>query len=175
MPGIGNFGSTGRPTLCDLTIEQCVDGFELFDDPLLAQAAHFLAGADSSKLHGFIFDPDPELVRECIEQVISERGPLKWKGFVTGRETGIIRTNKPVPDGVDLAGLFISVINANDRDACYRIESVRREGATTLIDVGENDFIRGMADNLDDAKGHRCDFEPRQPFRVVLNAFREWS
>lgn len=98
-----------------------------------------------------------------------------WKGTVTGREAGVIRTNEPIPDDLNPAGLFISVTNDSDRDASYRIKSVCRDKGTTFIDVGENNFVRGMVDNLDYAKGHQYDFEPGQPFRVVLTAFREWS
>lgn len=108
-----------------------------------------------------------------------ERGirgePAAWEGTVEAREDGCVWTSAAPPDGRNLTGRYLSVANDNERDACYRIVSVARDGNRTRVDVGDQDFIRGMVDDLDYAKGFRYDFEPGQPFRVVLQHHRVWD
>jgi hypothetical protein len=99
------------------------------------------------------------------------RASAVWTGIVAAREPGAIWTETSPPEDGALAGSYLSVRNDNERDACYRIESVTREGGRTRIGVGDQDFVRGMVDDLDYGKGFLFDFEPGQAFRVV----RTWS
>ena len=97
-----------------------------------------------------------------------------WTGIVSTREPGIIHTTEPPPDR-PLSGAYISIRNENERDACYRIRSVERENNRTLIRVGDENFIRGMVDDLDYSKGFRYDFEPGDAFEVVHTGFKRWE
>ncbi len=98
-----------------------------------------------------------------------------WTGTVSEREAGKIWTTASPPTARSLAGCYISVKNNNERDACYRIERVAREGDRTLIEVGDVDFARGMVDDLDYSKGFVYDFEPGDTFRVVRTWFEQFS
>ena len=102
-------------------------------------------------------------------------GAGTWEGIASDREEGCIWTTEMPPEGSDLRGGFVSVLNDNERDACYRINSVSREGDRTRIDLGDVDFVRGMVDDLDYSKGFLYDFEPGDPFRVVLSHHRVWT
>jgi hypothetical protein len=102
-------------------------------------------------------------------------GAAAWEGTVADREDGCIWTEAAPPEGRELTGAYLSIRNDNDRDACYRIASVAREGNRTRIDVGDEDFVRGMVDDLDYGKGFLYDFEPGQTFRVVLDHHRVWD
>ena len=72
---IGDSGSTGNPGIT-ASIEQSVDGFIKFGDPVLAQLAYFLNKNSVDGLHGDIFTRDPENVGPEIQSVIDERGKL---------------------------------------------------------------------------------------------------
>ena len=45
----------------------------------------------------------------------------------------------------------------------------------TFIHVGDENFIRGMVDDLDDSKGFRYDFESGDAFKVVHTGFKRWE
>ena len=98
-----------------------------------------------------------------------------WEGAVAGREDGVIMTRDLPPQSQSLTGSYITVRNNNERDACYRIGSVSRQGDLTRIEVGENDFARGMVDELDYAKGLLYDFEPGDAFQVITSSYRSWG
>ena len=97
-----------------------------------------------------------------------------WTGFVSTHEPGVIHTAEPPPNG-PLAGAYISIRNDNERDACYRIRSVERKNNKTLIHVGDEDFIRGMVDDLDNSRGYLYDFESGDAFKVVHTGFERWE
>jgi hypothetical protein len=97
-----------------------------------------------------------------------------WQGTITDFSDGALKTDAPPPDGVDLAGNFVSIQNDNDRDATYLILDVSRDGNETTIQVEGGDFVRGMVDNLDYAKGYLYDFDIGQPFSVVFTHHTSW-
>ncbi len=97
-----------------------------------------------------------------------------WTGIVSNHEPGVIHTDEPPPNG-PLSGAYISIRNENERDACYRIRSVERKSNKTFIRVGDDNFIRGMVDDLDYSKGFRYDFEPGDSFKVLHTGFDRWE
>ena len=97
-----------------------------------------------------------------------------WTGIVSTHEPGVIHTAEPPPNG-PLAGAYISIRNDNERDACYRIRGVERKNNKTLIHVGDEDFIRGMVDDLDNSRGYLYDFESGDAFKVVHTGFERWE
>ena len=97
-----------------------------------------------------------------------------WRGRVVSRESGTIVTDSDLPGDGAIDGCYLSVENDNDRDACYRVQKARREGDRTVIDVGDVDFVRGMVDELDYAKGFTYDFEVGAELRVVRTWVERW-
>ena len=97
-----------------------------------------------------------------------------WTGIVSNHEPGVIHTDEPPPNG-PLSGAYISIRNENERDACYRIRSVERKSNKTFIRVGDDNFIRGLVDDLDYSKGFRYDFEPGDSFKVLHTGFDRWE
>jgi hypothetical protein len=71
------------------------------------------------------------------------------------------------------------IANDNERDACYFIRSVTRDGARSRIDCGPISFVRGYAGPAvkvrghkvasDYTQGHRYDFDEGARF-VIPNA-----
>ncbi len=97
-----------------------------------------------------------------------------WGGTVVSREAGKIVTDADLPGDGSVDGCYLSVENDNERDACYRIRGVTRQGDQTAIDVGEVDFVRGMVDELDYSKGFTYDFEVGAELRVVRTWVERW-
>ncbi len=98
-----------------------------------------------------------------------------WTGTVLERAQGKIWTAAEPPAEGSLIGSYLSIENDNERDACYRVAQVTREGDRTLINVGDVDFVRGMIDDLDYSKGFAYDFEPGQTFRIAQTWFERFS
>jgi len=98
----------------------------------------------------------------------------EWRGVVTFRGDGEIRTDAAHPGTIDLTGSYLTIENENPHDACYRIENVTRKNGETVIDVGDVDFIRGMVDDLDYSRGFRYDFKPGHRFCVVLTCYKRF-
>lgn len=104
-----------------------------------------------------------------------QRHSSEWRGIVRSRAAGEIRTDATPPGTIDLVGSYITVENDNPRDACYRIVRVTQSEGLTVINVEDTDFIRGMVDDLDYPRGFLYDFEPEQPFRVILTWYEKFG
>ncbi|MDP6776953.1 MAG: heparinase II/III family protein, partial [Candidatus Latescibacteria bacterium] len=92
VPPIGDTGKTGEPSLCGLSLAQCLKGYELFGDPTLAQAAHHLASDDLEKIRGAITDADPEEIRTRVKEAAEMYGPLQLESDVmTGYGLALLR------------------------------------------------------------------------------------
>ena len=105
---------------------------------------------------------------------VIQREAGAWTGEVLSRESGKIVTEADLPDEGSIEGCYLSVENDNERDACYRIRQAVREGGQTVIDLGNVDFVRGMVDDLDYAKGFTYDFEVEATFRVIRTWVERW-
>ncbi|GAB3406236.1 heparinase II/III family protein [Flindersiella endophytica] len=74
-PSIGDTGQTGKPGLLGSAVDY-VTSFERYRDPVFAQMAYLLNGNSTANLYGGIFSTDVDGVRQAIEEVIAEQGPL---------------------------------------------------------------------------------------------------
>ena len=92
VPNIGDTGSTGSPHLCGLTVEQCEEGYRLFGDPVLAQAAHHLVEGDLDRIEPAITDAEPGAFRAAVAEVVRTHGPLRLESEVmTGYGLALLR------------------------------------------------------------------------------------
>ncbi|MDP6777320.1 MAG: heparinase II/III family protein, partial [Candidatus Latescibacteria bacterium] len=95
VPNIGDTGSVGSPHLCGLTVGQCEEGYDLFGDPILAQAAYHLVDGDLDRIEPAIADAEPGAFRAAVEKVIQIHGPLRLKSEVmTGYGLALLRDGK---------------------------------------------------------------------------------
>jgi len=74
-PSIGDSGNAGGPGLVSNLTTSTV-GFTATGDPMLAQLIDLLAKGDLSAVHGSVFDADPEAIRDQVQAVVAEQGPL---------------------------------------------------------------------------------------------------
>ena len=107
-----------------------------------------------------------------------DQSPLRmerraWTGSVTEFERGRIYTKAPLPTDGSLNGRWMMVENDNERDACYRIREVRREGDQTVLEVGDVDFVRGMVDERDYSRGTLYEISRGDQFVIPLSAHWE--
>ncbi|MCK5526876.1 MAG: hypothetical protein KAJ05_06980, partial [Candidatus Latescibacteria bacterium] len=107
-----------------------------------------------------------------------DQSPLRmerrdWTGSVAKFERGRIYTKAPLPTDGSLNGRWMMVENDNERDACYRIREVRREGDQTVLEVGDVDFIRGMVDERDYSRGTLYEISRGDQFVIPLSAHWE--
>jgi hypothetical protein len=89
---------------------------------------------------------------------------------------GLVWTDAALPTDGSLVGRQLVVQNKNERDACYTIRAVTRDGAMTKIDCGPITFVRSYAGPTakvrgqdvpaDYSKGYLYDFEEGAPFRI---------
>ena len=105
-----------------------------------------------------------------------EQAPLQmarraWTGSVTRFERGRIYTEAALPTDGSLIGRWIMVFNDNERDGCYRIREMRREGGQTVLEVGEVDFVRGMVDERDYTRGTLYEIAEGDRFVIPLWAY----
>ncbi len=102
---------------------------------------------------------------------------VKMNRGLDGR--GWIEVDTALPTDGTLVGQVIMIANDNERDACYFIRSVTRDGARSRIDCGPISFVRGYAGPAvkvrghkvasDYTQGHRYDFDEGARF-VIPNA-----
>ena len=107
-----------------------------------------------------------------------EQAPLRtmrraWTGSVTRFERGRIYTDALLPTDGSLTGRWVMVDNDNERDACYRIRAVRREGNQIILEVGDVDFVRGMVDERDYSQGTLYEIAGGDRFVIPLCAHWE--
>jgi hypothetical protein len=106
-------------------------------------------------------------------QIGQEQAPFRmerraWTGVVARFERGRIYTKTALPADGSLTGRRVMIANDNERDACYRIRKVRRQGAETILDVGNVDFIRGMTDEEDYNRGALYEIAAGDRFEIPL-------
>ena len=76
-PTLATRARRAAPTFAVSPSEQCLEGFELFGDPIFARAAHHLVGGDPTRIHGSIFDEDPEAIRRRVRETVAQHGPFR--------------------------------------------------------------------------------------------------
>lgn len=74
-PSIGDTGQTGKPLVLG-TAQDYVTSFERYGDKEFAQMAYLVNGKSTDNLYGGVFSTDIDGVRQAIENVIAEHGPL---------------------------------------------------------------------------------------------------
>ncbi len=114
-------------------------------------------------------------------------GPAAIRGTVVkmNRELAgggwiVLDTSRPLDERV--LGQTLHIANENERDACYVIERIEREGRLWRVYCGEISFVRGFAGPTLSLRGQRVpasydhgflfDFEPGASFTIPLHA--EW-
>ncbi len=86
---------------------------------------------------------------------------------------GHLWVDTPLPTDGSLRGAQLIIANDRQRNACYTIESVERDGDRTRIGVGRVSFIRGYRDPNDYAKGFVYEFAVGAEF--IIPATRHWK
>lgn len=102
-PSIGDSGLTGMDDIW-LNIAHMVKAFEIYRDPIFAQAAYFLNGNSVSGIKGDPFSANPEQIAGDIAAIIETYGPLDMKsGNMSGYGFAALRdgSNELSPDGSD--------------------------------------------------------------------------
>ncbi len=72
---------------------------------------------------------------------------------------GYVWVDTALPTDETLHGSEIIIENDRERNACYRIEGVEKDGALYKIDCGAVCFVRGFVDRNDYSKGYVYNFE----------------
>jgi hypothetical protein len=93
-PSIGDSGTTGKPELW-LNKRTLMRGFDIYEDPLLAQAAVFANNNSTSGLVADIFSPNPDDTIKAIQEVIRTQGTLQLTSTnLTGYGLAVLRDGK---------------------------------------------------------------------------------
>ena len=71
----------------------------------------------------------------------------------------------------DAMDIWMQIANDGEQDACYEIQSVRREDERTAVDLGDVTFIRQLKDPSDYGAGFTYNFEVGQTFAVPASAW----
>ena len=121
-----------------------------------------------------------------VHSAVLGRGTrLAWGDFVVSTEkpyysgtvvrmdremagSGCVWVDTPLPEGDTLKGHEIIIANDRERNACYTIHSVEREGDLWKVDLGGMTFVRRFADPRDYSKGFIYNFEEGSPFTIPL-------
>lgn len=93
---------------------------------------------------------------------------------------GYLWVDTALPADGSLTGQFIHIDPAAERDACYRIESVEKDGYLTKVYCGPVTFVRGYAGPTTEVRGQRLpkdytkgyvyDFNEGAAFRIPTQA-----
>ncbi len=113
-----------------------------------------------------------------VNSDLLEADSAGWSGTVTrlsGPEepTSRLWVDAALPEGDRLAGEWITIANDGERNACYQIESIRREGAGSIIELGDVSLVRGHLDRRDYTRGLRMNLEPGATFAILNHAAYE--
>ncbi|MEA3401943.1 MAG: heparinase II/III family protein, partial [Armatimonadota bacterium] len=81
-------------------------------------------------------------------------------------EDGRIWVDTELPTDDMLVGESIVIDNDEERNACYTIERVERDGDLTMLSLGEVSFVRDFADRSDYSKGYVYNFEEGASFAI---------
>jgi hypothetical protein len=93
-PAIGDSGSTGKPEIW-LSKQSLIKGFEVYEDPLLAQAAVFANKNSTAGLISDIFTIDPDTTTKSIQSIIKTQGTLQLNSVnLSGYGLAILRDGK---------------------------------------------------------------------------------
>jgi len=94
-----------------------------------------------------------------------------YKGIITKMDKdmagkGHVWVNCALPTDETLVGREIIIENDRVRNACYKIESVEREGDLYRLSLGDVTFVRGYADGKDYSKGYVYNFAEGSAFII---------
>lgn len=73
-----------------------------------------------------------------------------------------------LPPASSIAGQHITFANDGKRNACYRIQSVEREGELTRINCGNTSFVRGFKARRDYRQGYVYDFDEGTSYGIAM-------
>ncbi|MFX5081070.1 hypothetical protein ABTC36_19695, partial [Acinetobacter baumannii] len=76
VPTIGDTGKAGNPGI-GFKGSVFVKAFEVYGDPVFAQAAYLINGNGTAGITGGMFSDDPERIVRDIEDVVANRGRLR--------------------------------------------------------------------------------------------------
>ncbi len=94
-----------------------------------------------------------------------------WTGTVARmdrdmEEDGRIWVDAEIPTDDTLVGESIIIENDGQRNACYTIERVERDGDLTMLSLGDVSFVRDFVDRDDYSKGYVYNFEEGAAFSI---------
>ena len=94
-----------------------------------------------------------------------------WTGTVSKMDKDIdgygrIWVDTDLPLDGSLIGEEIVIENDGQRNACYTIHEVKRDGELTVLSLGDVCFVRDFADPNDYSDGHVYNFEEGAPFAI---------
>lgn len=99
VPTIGDTGKTGNPGI-GFKVSVFVKAFEVYGDPIFAQAAYLMNGNGTRGITGGMFAEDPERIPRDIEDVIARHGRLRLDSDqFTGYGFSVLRDGEEGEDG----------------------------------------------------------------------------
>jgi len=87
------------------------------------------------------------------------------------KEDGRIWVDIALPTDGTLIGQEIVIENDEQRNACYTIERVERDGEATMLSLGDVCFVRDFVDRKDYSKGYVYNFEEGATFSIPNHVF----
>ena len=98
-----------------------------------------------------------------------------WSGKVlalsdAASTRSLVTVDATLPIDGSLVGQWIAIANDGVRNAFYKIEGVAREGAGSLIDLGDVSLVRSYKSNSDYSKGVVMNFAPDAAFTIATDA-----
>lgn len=98
FPHVGDTEKAGNPALIG-TMEENLLAYSQYKEPIHAQYAFFLNGEKLDGIHGSIFDAEPEVIREEVEGVVREQGPIRFESRnLTGYGLAMLKVDAEVPE-----------------------------------------------------------------------------
>lgn len=77
VPNIGDTGQTGKPDTTCINRNELIQGYQVYQDPVLAQVIYLLNGNSSRGLKYDIFTEDPESLAQSVQNAVDQYGGLK--------------------------------------------------------------------------------------------------
>ena len=81
-----------------------------------------------------------------------------------------VSVDTPLPEDGALTGREIHIDTANERNGCFTIRGVRRQGQATVVSLGYKSLICGHQDPKDLSKGYRYVIAPGASFEIPMVA-----
>ncbi|MFC3771826.1 heparinase II/III family protein [Paenibacillus sp. GCM10012303] len=99
VPTIGDTGKAGNPGI-GFKGSVFVKAFEVYGDPVFAQAAYLINGNGTAGITGGMFSDDPERIARDIEDVVANRGRLRLDSDqFTGYGFSVLREGEEGEEG----------------------------------------------------------------------------